>query len=380
MLANFVLWRDARADAGFAMLLAGDIAESIAKRLRMYVLRSKVTIADVSRETQRVGVGGPDGGDGASRGVRVRSPRSSKRDVRARSRSWACRGRASSCWRPRPSADLRARFASLAAPAGFDAWRWLTIRAGVPVITAATQDAFVAQAANLDVLGGIDFQKGCYTGQEIIARTQYLGRLKERTYLFHAEGRDVAPANGSTAPPSSEQPCGTVVNAAPAPGGGSDLLAVVQIAAADAAMRAFVRPTVRALARAAASLCDPAAERAARTHRLKRSPCGARRQRASTSTTGSPPIRPALETGSARSSPTSRREPASPERCSREATIRPPGWRPTLRSLAPRPSGASSTALAQEHGAAALTTGRRRHVEEFAPLPSRPARRGRPKS
>ena len=130
---------------------------------------------------------------------------------------------------------LLARFATVATPAGFEVWRWLTIRAGTPVITAATQDAFVAQAANLDLLGGIDFQKGCYTGQEIIARTQYLGRLKERTYLFHA---DTAEANAGDRIYSSAfegQPCGTVINAAPAPEGGSDLLAVLQIAAAEKA-------------------------------------------------------------------------------------------------------------------------------------------------
>ena len=120
----------------------------------------------------------------------------------------------------------------------------------MPVVTAATQDAFVAQAANLDILGGIDFQKGCYTGQEIIARTQYLGRLKERTYLFHADAREVAAGERIFSAAFEGQPCGTVVNAAPAPGGGSDLLAVLQIAAADegdARLRAPDGPRLAAL-------------------------------------------------------------------------------------------------------------------------------------
>src|SRR6185295_16757365 len=126
-------------------------------------------------------------------------------------------------------------------PAGFDVWRWLTIRSGTPVITAATQDAFVAQATNLDLLGGIDFQKGCYTGQEIIARTQYLGRLKERTYLFHTDTVETKAGARIYSSVFEGQPCGTVINAAPAPGGGSDLLAALQIAAAergDARLRA----------------------------------------------------------------------------------------------------------------------------------------------
>jgi folate-binding protein YgfZ len=115
----------------------------------------------------------------------------------------------------------------------FAVWQWLTIRAGVPIVTATTQDAFVAQTANWDLLGGVDFQKGCYTGQEIIARTQYLGRLKERTFLFHARVTDIAAGTRLYSPVFADQPCGTVINAAPAPGGGSDLLAVLQLAAAE---------------------------------------------------------------------------------------------------------------------------------------------------
>ena len=232
MLANFVLWRDARANDGFAMLLSADIAEAVAKRLRMYVLRSKVAVADVSSETQRVGVGGPEGA------AAIRASFESVPDLLEARHAGAVSllglpGPRFVVLAPASDTDLRARFRGLATPAGFDAWRWLTIRAGMPVITAATQDAFVAQAANLDILGGIDFQKGCYTGQEIIARTQYLGRLKERTYLFHIETRDVAAGDRIYSSAYEGQPCGTVVNAAPAPGGGSDLLAVVQIAAAE---------------------------------------------------------------------------------------------------------------------------------------------------
>jgi hypothetical protein len=101
------------------------------------------------------------------------------------------------------------------------------------VITAATQDAFVAQTANWDVLEGVDFQKGCYTGQEIIARTQYLGRLKERAFLFHIDRSGVQTGERIFSEAFAGQPCGTVVNAAAAPGGGTDLLAVVQVAAAE---------------------------------------------------------------------------------------------------------------------------------------------------
>jgi len=232
MLANFVLWRDPGGD-GFRALIPADIAPSVAKRLSMYVLRSKVTIADVSADTVRCGVGGPAGADAlrASLGV-VPAPF----ELRTA-------GTATLLGLPgpryvvlAPAAAANAARASLlrhAAAAPYEVWQWLTIRAVVPVVTAATQDAFVAQTANWEVLGGVDFRKGCYTGQEIIARTQHLGRLKERAFPFHAERAGAVPGERLFSAVFGEQPCGTVVNAAAAPGGGCDLLAVLQIAAAE---------------------------------------------------------------------------------------------------------------------------------------------------
>jgi hypothetical protein len=84
---------------------------------------------------------------------------------------------------------------------------------------------------NLDALDGVSFRKGCYAGQEIVARTQYLGRLKERLALAHV-GVEPPPAGTRLFAASfGDQACGTVINAARAPGGGADLLAVAQIAA-----------------------------------------------------------------------------------------------------------------------------------------------------
>lgn len=263
MLANFLLWRDAATSDGFALLLPADVAEAVVKRLKMYVLRSKVAVTDVSAATKRSGIGGPAAA-AVLRAAIGEIPEPLKVRQVEGATVLALPG-------PRfivlsPSADAGAkgnriggdgigdRIAAGAGAgvmaAGFDVWRWLTIRAGIPVITVATQDAFVAQAANWDVLGGIDFQKGCYTGQEIIARTQYLGRLKERTFAFHTESREAAPGDRIFSSAFDGQPCGTVVDAAPSPGGGSDLLAVLQIAAAergDARLRAVDGPPLVAL-------------------------------------------------------------------------------------------------------------------------------------
>ena len=241
MLANFVLWRSPAASDRFEMLLPEDVAASVAQRLRMYVLRSKVVLTDVSAATRRFGVGGPTAAVALIAAFGV-APAVHEAMQIAQATVLGLPGPRFVVLAAAGEAEaVPARFAGHATAAAFDVWQWLTIRAGVPIITAATQDAFVAQVANWDVLGGVDFKKGCYTGQEIIARTHYLGRLKERTFLFHADVPDVAPGDRIFSAVFEAQPCGTVVNAAPAPGGGCDLLAVLQIGAqerGDARLRA----------------------------------------------------------------------------------------------------------------------------------------------
>src|SRR5262249_32950066 len=144
---------------------------------------SKVTIADATDEIARLGIGGPDA-------TRVASLTCGAAPAPFELRTFGPHavlglpGPRFVVISPAAEAETtRGELVRHATAAAFGVWRWLTIRAGVPVITAATQDMFVAQTVNWDLLQGIDFQKGCYTGQEIIARTQYLGRLKERAFV-----------------------------------------------------------------------------------------------------------------------------------------------------------------------------------------------------
>src|SRR6185437_1851213 len=104
-----------------------------------------------------------------------------------------------------------------ATPAGPDAWGWSLIQAGIPTIVAATQEAFVPQMANFDLVGGVSFRKGCYPGQEIVARTQYRGILKRRMALAHVAGDAPAPGRKVYSVAFGDQAAGEVVNAAPAP-------------------------------------------------------------------------------------------------------------------------------------------------------------------
>jgi folate-binding protein YgfZ len=232
MLANFVLWREAPDE--FRALLPGDLAPAIRKRLTLFVLRSKVTLADISDGSARFGVGGPKAAD-AMRAAFGEVPGTL---ALVRTNGATLLGLPG----PRfvvlaPAATAAAagdRLARDATRAPFAAWQWLAIRAGIPIVTTPLQDQLIPQAANLDVLGAINFRKGCYTGQEIIARMQYLGKLKERLFAFHVDAASVAPGMRLFGQAFGDQACGVVVNAAPAPEGGCDLLAVAQLTAVAA--------------------------------------------------------------------------------------------------------------------------------------------------
>jgi len=229
MLANFVLRRSQ--DERFELLLAGALRETIRKRLGMFVLRSRVTIEDASEASVRLGVGGPKAAD-AVRAVWGEPPASRRSASADGAAIIALPGGRWIAWvDPERAAGIWERLSTLARAAGFPAWEWLSIRAAVPLITPPTSDQYVPQTANWDALGGVSFDKGCYSGQEIVARMRYLGRLKERLVLAHVDAPPPAAGARLFSASFGDQACGSVVNAAEAPGGGTDLLAVLQLAA-----------------------------------------------------------------------------------------------------------------------------------------------------
>lgn len=240
MLANGVLWRApaASADGAVTLVLAADVADAIRRRLSMFVMRAKVRIDDVSDHRTVIGLAGP-----GSAGV-VRD-RLGIEPLRSRAIPFDEEGIAFTLPDHRillvveeaGAAALQTKLMASIAFVSTDAWRWHGIDAGVPWIGAATSDAFIPQMANWDLLGGVDFRKGCYPGQEIVARMQYLGKLKERLFAFHADAdvADAAPATRIYSAAFGPQACGTVVNAATDPSGGTALLAVAQLAAVGAA-------------------------------------------------------------------------------------------------------------------------------------------------
>ena len=231
MLANFVVRRSE--DQRFELLLAGGLLEIVRKRLGMFVLRSKVTIEDASAASVRVGVGGPRAA-AAIRAVWGESPAGRQAMSAQGVVIIGLPGTRWMAWvEPERAAGVWDRLAAVARPGGFSTWEWLSIRAGVPLITPASSDQYLPQMANWDALDGVSFDKGCYSGQEIVARMRYLGRLKERLVLAHVDAPPPASGERIFNASSGDQACGSVVNAAEAPGGGVDLLAVLRLDARD---------------------------------------------------------------------------------------------------------------------------------------------------
>jgi folate-binding protein YgfZ len=223
MLANFPLAR--MADAKYQLVVPAEIVEALVRRLRMYVLRAKVVITPLAETHVCIGLAGPVNAATPALSVHREEGLTVLGLPDGRLLAVCAASRAQSFW------ETVARSAT---PAGAGVWDWLAINSGIPVITAATQDKFVPQMLNWELVGGVNFQKGCYPGQEIVARMQYLGKLKERLYRAHVSAESaIAPGAPLYGARFGEQACGTIVNAAPAPEGGADMLAVIQIASAS---------------------------------------------------------------------------------------------------------------------------------------------------
>jgi folate-binding protein YgfZ len=234
MLASLRLWLpDAPEGGAFGALIAADLASAVARRLRMFVLRAKVNVADASAEQRVLGVAGPAASEAVTAVFGAAPAPGAVMTVERVTLLGLPDGRMLVVGPHDAAADLHARLAAHATAAEPALWRTARVLAGVPLVRAATSDLFVPQALNFDVLEGISFRKGCYPGQEIVARTQYLGRLKERLFAFRVDGDEPAPSTRLHSATFGDQACGTVVDAGPHPDGGSVLLAVVQRAAVD---------------------------------------------------------------------------------------------------------------------------------------------------
>lgn len=230
MLANFLLWREQQA---YFLQLSLSLLPAIKKRLGMYVLRSKVKLSDASESKLILGLAG-SAARGALQALFAVLPEQAHDLVHdaANGTLIALPGnRFQLVAKPEAAKRLWHTLAGTLTPVGTPSWEWLEIRSGIPLLTPATQEQFVPQMANMELIGAVNFQKGCYPGQEIVARTQYLGQSKRRMVLAHVAGERLPePGDELYGSAMEAQAIGMVVNAQPAPGGGYDLLAVMQTA------------------------------------------------------------------------------------------------------------------------------------------------------
>jgi folate-binding protein YgfZ len=237
MLASFRAFRIGQA---IGLQLPRELLAGTLKRLQMFVLRSKVLLHDASDEQVRIGVAGDCAAERLA-GRLGRVPQADNEVLQAEGitciRLPGAPARFECIAAPEKAQSLWKALEKDAVPADAGYWALMDIQAGIPTIFPATTEAFVPQMANLHLIGGVGFKKGCYTGQEIVARMQYLGKLKRRMYLAHVEA-ETLPRPGDelySASSTSEQGTGRVVDAQAAPQGGYDLLAVVEIASAEGA-------------------------------------------------------------------------------------------------------------------------------------------------
>ena len=218
--ASFVVWQ-ASADE-FLLACSADLLAATLKRLSMFVLRAKCKLADASAEVALWGVAGAAELEqlplwscgGAPGAALIRLPDGALHGQPVTRGLWA-----GTSAPPMPELDA-------------DTWRWLEAASGVPRIVAATVEQFVPQMVNLELVGGVDFQKGCYPGQEVVARSQYRGTLKRRAFVVLSEAQLQAGQEVFNADDAS-QPAGMVVLAG-SHGGRHNALVELKIAATQA--------------------------------------------------------------------------------------------------------------------------------------------------
>lgn len=225
MQASFLGWR---AGEAYRMALAADLQEATQKRLQMFILRSKVKLLAQTDAVILLGLSGPQAGEAlADAGLPCPAePMTTVTEngvdvVRIEANRFVIAAPETA------KAALWQKLSVKACPAGVPTWRWLDIRAAFPLVTLATKEEFVPQMADFEKIGGVSFHKGCYPGQEIVARTQYLGKVKRHLYRLTSPCALKA-GDDLYSPDNPDQACGKVMTAAPAPSGGYAALAVVQ--------------------------------------------------------------------------------------------------------------------------------------------------------
>ena len=234
MTASFRVLKP-RADE-LLLVISADTLPATLKRLSMFVMRAKVKLSDASGDFAIYGAVGPTAADWVQ---------DATTSIAGHADGSSAEGQndAPTLVITLPPADGAARALKLLptdapAPVGPELseadWRWAEIRAGVARVTPPIVEAFVPQMLNYESADGVNFKKGCYPGQEVVARSQFRGAIKRRAFVAQVNGPAEAGQEvfDASAP---EQPVGLIAQAAPAPGGGTAVIVSLQLAAEHAA-------------------------------------------------------------------------------------------------------------------------------------------------
>ncbi len=232
MLASFMGCQ--RSATEVLLVCSRDLLAATLKRVSMFVLRTKVKLTDASDEFALYGLAG----DALISIAGSACPAWSKADFddQILVHLYPALGQPRGLWiapQGSPAPQGQALDAAL--------WAWGEVRSGVATLSAPLVETFVPQMLNYESVGGVNFKKGCYPGQEVVARSQFRGQLKRRTYLAHSPSALAVGAEIFTAE-DAEQAVGLVVQSAPAPAGGWDALVCLQTHASSADLRAGPAP------------------------------------------------------------------------------------------------------------------------------------------
>lgn len=224
------LFRVIRRSDSYLLLLPSGMAEATLKRLRMFVLRSKVSFTDLSDQWAALAIAGAQTASWLTKAGLALPENTDQGAWREDAAVVRLRGEQPRALVVAPQQRISDIWTTLAplTRIGELAWRLLDIRAGVPQILPGAQEKIIPQMANLDLLDGVSFTKGCYPGQEIVARLHYLGNLNRRMYRLTLDTNEL-PAPGADVRTADDSLSGEVVMAAPGPAGQVEALAVLQI-------------------------------------------------------------------------------------------------------------------------------------------------------
>ncbi|MGZ3254454.1 MAG: CAF17-like 4Fe-4S cluster assembly/insertion protein YgfZ [Burkholderiaceae bacterium] len=214
LLATMLAWK---ASDSIMLQLPREILPAIQKRLQMFVMRAKAKSADVSEQHVIFGLAGATATAALSKwfDTMPTAPYSTvTSDAGTLIRVADAFGAPRYIWITTPDIAVASwpELIQVLTPADAVTWRLTDIHAGIPQVTLATQEKFVPQMINFEVVGGVNFKKGCYPGQEIVARSQYLGKLKRRMMLATIATQEATTGMEVFSSADPEQPCGMIVN------------------------------------------------------------------------------------------------------------------------------------------------------------------------